>query len=297
MSTNKTPFQSVMEEVLEHGQKAEALGFKLLSAMIDMEATFHEGWLMDYHIQKNVRGHQANKIRDVLVDLLGETYKKIVEDSQIPVSETRTDPQLGLKKQLAQKKRVNLDNRVRSCIEALVFFRVNPLNSKGLSVNNQNKTVAFTTQAGDSYRNLTFTDVQTMGNRSAAEKGWIPSAKPKEGSGAATTVVKDGQPVQAPSLARTEENASKLFETTVRSVQELVHKTEFATLSDQAMKNLLWLTKTCMRKLYADTKGKIKLEDLAIDFSGMFVDNDGKTISLASDRREISANPEDRKAA
>src|SRR5689334_2727023 len=99
--SNKTPFQAVMEQVLEHGQQAEALGFKVLTAMIDMETTFHKGWLQDYFIHKNTRGYQADKIREVLSDLIGETYTKIVEDSQIPSKETKTDPQLALKKQLA----------------------------------------------------------------------------------------------------------------------------------------------------------------------------------------------------
>lgn len=296
MSSNQTPFQAVMLEVLEHGQKAEALGFKVLSNMIDMETTFHVGWLQDYFIHKNTHGYQATKIREVLSELLGEVYTAIVEDSQIKATDTKTDPQLGLKKQLAQKKRINLDNRVRSCIEAMVFFRINPLNSKGLVVNNLNKTVSFTTKAGDSYRNLTFTDVQDMSKRVAAEQGWIPKPKEKE-SDAGTVVASDGKPVQAPSLPKVEENASKLFEATVRATQELIHRTEMVGLSDQGVKNLVWLAKTCMKKLYADSKGKIKLEDLALDFSGMFIGNDGKTISLADSKAEISTNPENRQEA
>jgi hypothetical protein len=295
--SNKTPFLALVEEILEHGQKGEALSLKQLAVMIDMESTFHTDWLKDIYVNKSTSGHQATKIRQVLTQLAGDIYTKIVEDAAQSNAKIKTEPDLILRKQIAVNKRNNLDNRTRYCIEALPFFRVHPLNKDGLKINNLNKTASFVTSEGVVYKNLTFADLREMGIRVAAAQNWTPAPKPQEASGAATTVVKDGQPIQEPSLARTEDNASKLFEATVRSVQELVHKTELASISDQGMKQLLWLTKTCMRKLYADSKGKIKLEDLALDFSGVFVSNDGKTISLADSKAQISTNPEDRQAA
>jgi hypothetical protein len=165
MSGNETPFISVMKEVIAEGQSQEALSFKVLKAMIDMEATFHTEWLKDYHVNAGTRGHQATKIREVLTELLGETYKSILEDCAINEKKSKTEPEKLLAKQIAVKKRMNLDNRVRMCVDALVFFRFKPLNKEGLKVNNLNKTASFGTAAGIQYKALTFTDVQQMSKR------------------------------------------------------------------------------------------------------------------------------------
>lgn len=266
--TNRTPFQAVMNEVLSEVGAQEALSFKVLAAMVDMESTFHLEWLKDYWSRKSERGYQAEKIRTVLEELLGDTYSTILEDCKLKSKE----PDDVYKKQLAQKKRINLDNRIRMCLEAIVFFRVKPLNKEGLKINNQTKTASFGTEEGVQYKRLTFTDILDMSRSVIASQGWVQESpsKPKT-----TQLVKDHTP-------KTTEGNDALLEATLQATIDLIRSTDIDSASPEAIKAMIQLAKITLKKAFGDPKrnGKIILDDLSIDFAGMFTRRDGSVIPL-----------------
>lgn len=291
MATNETPFMKVMVEVLDESQKQEALSFKLLKTMIDMETTFHTDWLKDYHSKKNERGAQAELIRKVLTDLLQETYTQLVEDASQSMAKIRTEPQLILKKQIATKKRVNLDNRMRMCLDALSFFRIKPLNAEGLKLNSINKTVSFGTADGIPYQGLTFTDVQGLSKRVMAENDWTVALPKPEPRDVGHSVASNGKATQEPSLSTTEENKDKLLVATIQATADLIRKTDHEGMSPEVVKASIQLAKDTLKKVFGDPKrnGKIVMDDLALDFSGMFTKRDGSVIPLMEPQKREAA--------
>src|ERR1044072_3230385 len=97
--SNITPFVTAMREVAQEDKQREALGFKVLSAMLDMESTFHVDYLKDFHARKDEKGHQAKVIRESLTELMGSFYTDLCENAAIPAKETRQDVAKRTKKE------------------------------------------------------------------------------------------------------------------------------------------------------------------------------------------------------
>jgi hypothetical protein len=83
----------------------------------------------------------------------------------------------------------------------------------------------------------------------------------------------------------TEENKDKLLVATVMATEELIRKADQATLSKEAVIAIIQLAKSALKKQFGNSKGKIELEDLAIDFSGLFVHKDGKPVCLVEQKK------------
>jgi hypothetical protein len=271
MSSNETPFLKVMLEVLDEGKRSEALFLKQLSAMYSMETDFSIEWLRDYFGKKGEAGYQAGKVKKALADLMGGYYTDLLVDKQIKVAEARQDPDKRMKKERAVAQVQNLQVRTARCITALAFLRLNPLTDKGININNLNKTASFHTAAGVPYNALTFLDIETLGKTQIAEHEW-------EGPKVETSFKKEptGEPKQ---------EGDKLLVATVQATEELIRKADTATMSKEAVIMIIQLAKTALKKQFGNSKGKIELEDLAIDFSGLFIHKDGKPVCLIEQKK------------
>lgn len=306
MSSNETPFAKVLRDVFTQPEKQEGISFSVLLALYNMPTSFDNVWLKEYF--KADATTRTEKLDAALVELSPD-YQEIRDAAQLKSKNMSDDPKEKAKQIDDKEKCTKRRNAALACMRqvlvALVVFRqfdVAP--GSKVKIDGKRKLSfklmlpdAKTGEPEEESFSLSFSEIVKMGDNKLTQLGWksISSNKSKPAPAPVQQVVAGGQ-VQGVTPNVREENTNKLFEASLASVKDLVSKTNLATMSNDGVMAVIQLAKACLLKAFGNSKGQIVLDDLAEDFNGILIHENGQRVKL-EEERQISSNPENREAA